>query len=66
MSFATLRKPRGVDVLVKAAGRDLASVRRELLAHVPAFDPAQAKEKPSQSKRMHHHLCSDHIAEAHV
>ncbi|GJN85665.1 hypothetical protein PLIIFM63780_009235 [Purpureocillium lilacinum] len=48
LSFATLRKPRGADVLVKAAGRDLASVRRELLAHVPAFDPAQAKEKPSQ------------------
>ncbi|KAJ6438287.1 Protein transport protein sec22 [Purpureocillium lavendulum] len=48
LSFATLRKPRDADVLVKAAGRDLAPVRRDLLAHLPAYDPAQAKEKPSQ------------------
>ncbi|UNI18640.1 hypothetical protein JDV02_004895 [Purpureocillium takamizusanense] len=51
LSFATLRKPRGADVLVKAAGRDLAAVRRELQAHVPAFDPAQTRaKKPSQQR----------------
>ncbi|KJZ71859.1 hypothetical protein HIM_08704 [Hirsutella minnesotensis 3608] len=48
VSFATAKKPRGAHVLVKAAGRDLRTVRSELVAHYPSFRPTQAKEKPSQ------------------
>ncbi|KAK7432479.1 hypothetical protein QQZ08_001044 [Neonectria magnoliae] len=48
LSFVTLKKPRDVDVFVKAAGKDLSSVRRDLVAHYPAFNPQAAKEKPTQ------------------
>ncbi|KAH6987826.1 Elongator complex protein 5 [Ilyonectria sp. MPI-CAGE-AT-0026] len=48
LSFVTLKKPRDVDVFVKAAGKDLNSVRRDLVAHYPAFKPLAAKEKPTQ------------------
>ncbi|PFH55740.1 hypothetical protein XA68_17697 [Ophiocordyceps unilateralis] len=48
-SFATVSKPRDVDVLVRAAGRSLDSVRRELVTHYPAPDPKQPRgSKPSQ------------------
>lgn len=50
LSFVTLKKPRDVDIFVKAAGKDLNSVRRDLVAHYPAFKPLTAKEKPTQSK----------------
>ncbi|KND93716.1 Elongator complex protein 5 [Tolypocladium ophioglossoides CBS 100239] len=48
LSFATLKKPRDVDVFVKAAGRDLRTVRSELMAHYPVLDPTQGKDKPVQ------------------
>lgn len=50
LSFTTLKKPRDVDVFVKAAGKNLNTVRRDLVAHYPAFDPLAGKEKPTQSK----------------
>ncbi|KAG6261389.1 hypothetical protein E4U49_003968 [Claviceps purpurea] len=45
LSFATVAKPTDVDVLVKAAGRDLRVVMEELVAHYPV---ATAAQKPSQ------------------
>ncbi|KAK9435465.1 Histone acetylation protein 2 [Metarhizium brunneum] len=48
LSFATVKKPQTVDVMVKAAGRDLRLVAKELAAHYPVFDPTQPREKPSQ------------------
>ncbi|KAM0256348.1 hypothetical protein ACHAQJ_004999 [Trichoderma viride] len=48
LSFSTLRKPREADVLIKAAGKDLNAVSRELLAHYPTYQPAAAKDKTTQ------------------
>ncbi|CAM1508075.1 Fc.00g049230.m01.CDS01 [Cosmosporella sp. VM-42] len=48
LAFTTLKKPRDVDVFIKAVGKDLTTVRRDLLAHYPAFDPLAVKEKPTQ------------------
>ncbi|KAH6893193.1 Elongator complex protein 5 [Thelonectria olida] len=48
LSFATLKKPQHVDVFIKATGKDLNAVRRELVAHYPVFNPQTAKEKPTQ------------------
>lgn len=48
LSFSTLRKPKDVDVFIKAAGRDLKTVRSELVAQYPFCDPSNPKEKPSQ------------------
>ncbi|GAB0134547.1 hypothetical protein EsDP_00002912 [Epichloe bromicola] len=45
LSFATVSKPKDVDVFVKAAGRDLRVVTKELVGHYPAADAAQ---KPTQ------------------
>ncbi|KZZ92934.1 Histone acetylation protein 2 [Moelleriella libera RCEF 2490] len=45
LSFTTVRKPKDVDVLVRAAGRDLRLVTKELTAHYPKPD---ATPKPSQ------------------
>lgn len=50
LSLATLKKPQNVDVFVQGAGKDLNAVRRELVAHYPAFNPQTAKEKPLQSE----------------
>jgi elongator complex protein 5 len=50
LSFSTLRKPRDADVFIKAAGKDLNAVSRELLAQYPAFQPAAAKDKTTQSE----------------
>ena len=50
VSFATLRRPKDVDVFVKAAGRDLKTVRAELVGQYPLYDAATAKGKPSQSE----------------
>lgn len=52
LSFATVKKPQTVDVMVKAAGRDLRLVAKELAAHYPVFDPTQPREKPSQSRQL--------------
>ncbi|KAG8422991.1 hypothetical protein J3459_009910 [Metarhizium acridum] len=48
LSFATVKKPQTVDAMVKAAGRDLRLVAKELAAQYPAFDPTQPREKLSQ------------------
>ncbi|OAA41717.1 Histone acetylation protein 2 [Metarhizium rileyi] len=48
LSFATVKKSPDVDVFIKAAGRDLRTVAKELVVHYPAFDPTQAREKPAQ------------------
>ena len=50
LSLATLKQPRGVDVFIKAAGRDLEGVRKELVSHYPKVDPASARGKPSQRR----------------
>ncbi|VUC27539.1 unnamed protein product [Clonostachys rosea] len=48
LSFTTLKKPRDVDVFVKAAGKELKNVRAELVSHYPPFDPSTQKDKPTQ------------------
>ncbi|KAI5461516.1 transporter sec22 [Mariannaea sp. PMI_226] len=48
LSFATLKKPQDVDIFVKAAGKDLNAVRRDLVGHYPVFNPQTAKDKPTQ------------------
>jgi elongator complex protein 5 len=48
--LTTLKKPQNADIFIKAAGRDLQSVRKELVAHYPAFNPLVDKGKPTQSK----------------
>ncbi|KHN95695.1 Histone acetylation protein 2 [Metarhizium album ARSEF 1941] len=48
LSFATVKKPQMVDMMIKAAGRDLRLVVKELVAHYPAHDPKQPREKPNQ------------------
>ncbi|KAF4984236.1 hypothetical protein FZEAL_524 [Fusarium zealandicum] len=48
LSFVTLKKPRDADVFIKAAGKDLQAVRKELLNHYPAFNPLVDKGKPTQ------------------
>lgn len=65
VSFSTVKKPRDVDVFIKAAGKDLVAVRKELLSHYPAFDPATAasgRDKGSQSELLpaanHHDIGS--------
>lgn len=47
LSFTTVAKPKDVDVFVKAAGRELSVVMKELVGHYPVAAPAQ---KPSQSE----------------
>ncbi|PTB42245.1 hypothetical protein M441DRAFT_136558 [Trichoderma asperellum CBS 433.97] len=49
LSFSTLRKPREADVFIKATGKDLNAVSRELLSHYPAFQPAAIKDKTVQT-----------------
>lgn len=48
LSFTTLKKPRDVDVFVKAAGKELKNVRAELVSHYSPFDPSRQKDKPTQ------------------
>lgn len=50
LSLVTLKKPQDADVFIKAAGRDLQTVRKDLLNHYPAFNPLLDKGKPTQSK----------------
>lgn len=40
-------------MFIKAAGKDLGSVRAELLAHYPVFDPKAGKPKAGQSELKH-------------
>ncbi|KAL7823866.1 Elongator complex protein 5 [Trichoderma gracile] len=48
LSFCTVRKPRDADIFIKAAGKDLNAVSRELLAQYPSFQPANIKDKAAQ------------------
>ncbi|KAF4462007.1 elongator complex 5 [Fusarium albosuccineum] len=48
LSLVTLKKPQEADIFIKAAGRDLQSVRKDLLDHYPAFNPLVDKGKPAQ------------------
>ncbi|EFY87271.1 killer toxin sensitivity protein (Iki1), putative [Metarhizium acridum CQMa 102] len=57
LSFATVKKPQTVDAMVKAAGRDLRLVAKELAAQYPAFDPTQPREKLSQSRQNYNEHC---------
>lgn len=50
LSFATLKKPRDVDVFVKASGKDLKEVRKDLVSHYPSSDPLADKGKPAHSE----------------
>ncbi|KAG6038358.1 hypothetical protein E4U41_004272 [Claviceps citrina] len=45
LSFATIAKPKDVDVFVKAAGRDLRAVMKELVGHYPVAGPAQKPQR---------------------
>ncbi|ATY61524.1 killer toxin sensitivity [Cordyceps militaris] len=47
LSFATITKPRGVDVMVKATGKDPNAIRKEILSHYPPMDttPAAARDR---------------------
>ncbi|PHH61726.1 hypothetical protein CDD81_8018 [Ophiocordyceps australis] len=47
VSFATLNKPIGVDILIKAYNKELKLVQQELNSHSPAPGPSQ-KDKPAQ------------------
>ncbi|KAM3535539.1 hypothetical protein MY4038_001224 [Beauveria bassiana] len=51
LSFATIRKPRDVDVVVKATGKDFKTIRKELLSHYPAADPAAAATRDRSISR---------------
>ncbi|CRK42873.1 Elongator complex protein 5 like [Verticillium longisporum] len=50
LSFATLKKPRDIDVFVKGRGKNLTALRTEILSHYPKPDDqaGKAKRKPSQ------------------
>ncbi|RFN55458.1 elongator complex protein 5 [Fusarium flagelliforme] len=49
LSMVTLKKPQDADVFIKAMGRDLQAVRKDLLNHYPAFNPLVDKGKPTQT-----------------
>ncbi|EEY13992.1 conserved hypothetical protein [Verticillium alfalfae VaMs.102] len=50
LSFATLKKPRDIDVFVRGRGKTLTALRTEILSHYPKPDEQadKAKRKPSQ------------------
>ncbi|KAI8291199.1 histone acetylation protein 2 [Colletotrichum sp. SAR11_57] len=50
LSFATLKRPRDVDVIIKARGKNLKSLRAEILSHYPKPDPSAAKGAPPSQK----------------
>ncbi|KAI8311020.1 histone acetylation protein 2 [Colletotrichum sp. SAR11_59] len=50
LSFATLKRPRDVDVVIKARGKNLKSLRAEILSHYPKPDPSAAKGAPPSQK----------------
>ncbi|KAJ4148330.1 hypothetical protein LMH87_002806 [Akanthomyces muscarius] len=51
LSFATIKKPRDVDVVIKATGKDFQAIRKELLSHYPNIDPAAAAARDRSSPR---------------
>ncbi|KAK2048863.1 histone acetylation protein 2 [Colletotrichum somersetense] len=48
LSFATLKRPRDVDVVVRARGKNPKALRAEILSHYPKVDPAAAKSASPQ------------------
>ncbi|TDZ73147.1 Elongator complex protein 5 [Colletotrichum trifolii] len=50
LSFATLKCPQDVDVLVKARGKTPRDLRAELLSHYPKPEPSAAKGAPPSQK----------------
>ncbi|KAF5622494.1 elongator complex 5 [Fusarium sp. NRRL 52700] len=58
LSLVTLKKPQDADVFIKAAGRDLQTVRKDLLNHYPAFNPLLDKGKPTQTSAAPQSLAS--------
>ncbi|KAK2002081.1 histone acetylation protein 2 [Colletotrichum falcatum] len=44
LSFATLKRPRDVDVVVRARGKNPKALRAEILSHYPKIDPAASKK----------------------
>ncbi|KOS21333.1 Elongator complex protein 5 [Escovopsis weberi] len=51
ISFSTLKKPRDVDVFIKAAAKDLALVRKELLASYPPSHPSAKDSSAAPTQR---------------
>ncbi|KAF6841676.1 Elongator complex protein 5 [Colletotrichum plurivorum] len=50
LSFATLKRPRDVDVVIKARGKSLKALRAEIFSHYPKPDPAAARGAPPSQK----------------
>ncbi|KAK1655432.1 histone acetylation protein 2 [Colletotrichum phormii] len=50
LSFATLKRPRGADVVVRARGKNLKALRAEILSHYPKMDPRASKGASSSQK----------------
>ncbi|KAF9881134.1 killer toxin sensitivity protein [Colletotrichum karsti] len=50
LSFATLKRPRDVDVVIKARGKTLKALRAEILSHYPKPDASAAKGAPPSQK----------------
>ncbi|QUC22512.1 uncharacterized protein UV8b_06753 [Ustilaginoidea virens] len=48
LSFTTIKKPQDVDVIVKAAGKDLRLVTEDLVAHYPKLDAERETERSAQ------------------
>lgn len=47
LSFTTLKRPRDVDVVIKARGKNMNALRAEIISHYPKIDPAAAKNASS-------------------
>ncbi|EFQ27861.1 histone acetylation protein 2 [Colletotrichum graminicola M1.001] len=50
LSFATLKRPRDVDVVVRARGKNPKALRAEILSHYPKIHPAAAAKSASSQK----------------
>ncbi|OAA72433.1 killer toxin sensitivity protein [Cordyceps fumosorosea ARSEF 2679] len=51
LSFATIKKPRDVDVVVKATGKHFNTIRKEILSHYPPVDPSAAAARDRNMSR---------------
>ncbi|KAF5677755.1 elongator complex 5 [Fusarium heterosporum] len=58
LSLVTLKKPQDADVFIKAMGKDLQAVRKDLLNHYPAFNPLADKGKPTRTSAAPQSLAS--------
>ncbi|WYZ38738.1 hypothetical protein EsH8_III_000652 [Colletotrichum jinshuiense] len=50
LSFTTLKRPRDVDVVIKARGKNMKALRAEIISHYPKIDTAAAKNASSSQK----------------